>query len=50
MSRMIASTHDILQNIDVAPFIFIGKIAPHSLFQRSVEALDNGRFDIRIAS
>jgi len=34
MSRTIVSTHDILQNIDVAPCIFMSKIAPHSLFQR----------------
>jgi len=38
MSRMIVSTHDILQNINIAPCIFMNKIAPYSLFQRSVEA------------
>jgi len=38
MSCMIVSTHDILQNIEVALCIFMDKITSHSLFQHSVEA------------
>jgi len=47
---MIVNTNDISQNIDVVSCIFMSKIALHSLFQRSVKALDDGRFNIRIAS
>ena len=46
---MIISAYNILKNIDVASRVFMREVTPHSLFQCSVEALDDGGFNVRIA-
>jgi len=47
--RVIVSAYNILKNIDVASRVFMREVTPHSLFQCSVEALDDGGFNVRIA-
>jgi len=48
MTRVIISEYNILKNIDVASQAFMREVTPHSLFQCSIKALDNGGFNVQI--